>query len=438
MNKYLFCNHCHKSFNLDVDNEIIIQPIKCPNCDTNYTYIEKQIFDEEQKKHELYFLVSCIFTLFISSGICIYLTLLDYNFWGAMSLIFLLGLYFITIMDKDKNVIFTKDSFNYILVTTAIIVLPYIIIFNVFINTASILTLLIWFIPIIVIAQINKNGLSSTTKGCGAFLCFIGTFMLSAIVFGLTRKYFADQHNEIHIYFGTKQILYLGILCVLYIVNYLYISMYNKIEIQKYGLPIYELSMEDSIKCEEQLIEKQQKYQLAEKKTELKEKQYIDLLESLKSKHGNYNKVINIYDNSNRYYNLNEQLIVFESDSYVYFQEKEYKMNDFLDCSLLDNSQIINGSTTATIKAQNGNIAKRAIIGDILLGGTGAIIGGATAKKDVTYHKTPDIKIHDYKIVLNMNDFEKPIITINYGTNETQAYYIMSIFSIIIKRGKEL
>ncbi len=133
---------------------------------------------------------------------------------------------------------------------------------------------------------------------------------------------------------------------------------------------------------------------------------------------------------------MNEQLIVFESDSYVYFQEKEYKMNDFLDCSLLDNSQIINGSTTATIKAQNGNIAKRAIIGDILLGGTGAVVGGATAKKDVTYHRTPDIKIHDYKIVLNMNDFEKPIITINYGTNETQAYYIMSIFSIIVKRGK--
>ena len=175
MNKYFFCNHCHKSFNLDIDNDIMLQPIRCPLCDRNYTYIEKQIFDEEQKKHELCFLVSCIFTLFISSGICIYLTLFDYNFWGAISLIFLLGLYFVTIIDKDKNVIFTKDTFNYILVTTAIILLPYIIIFNILINTASILTLLIWSTPIIVIAQINKNGLSST-KGCGAFLCFIWFF----------------------------------------------------------------------------------------------------------------------------------------------------------------------------------------------------------------------------------------------------------------------
>lgn len=439
MNKYFFCNHCHKSFNLDVDDDVMLQPIKCPLCDRNYTYIEKQIFDEVQNKHELYFLLSCIFTLFISSGICIYLTLLDYNFWGAVSLISLLGLYFITILNKykDKNVMFTKDTFSYILATTAIIVLPYTIIFNIFINTASILTFIIWFIPIIIITQIDKDSFFSA-QGCGAFLCFIGAFILGAFIFNLTSNYFTDQYNELHIYIENKQTIYLGILCVLYIVNYLYIYMYNKIENKKYGLPIYELSMKESITAEENFIEKQQQYQLAEKETQLKEQHYIDLLESLKNKHGNYNKVINIYDKSNKYSNLNEQLIVFESDNYVYFQEKEYKMNDFLDCSLLDNSQIINGSTTATIKTRNGNIAKRAIIGDILLGGTGAIIGGATAKKDVTYSRTPDITIHDYKIVLNMNDFEKPIITINYGINETQAYYIMSIFSIIIKRGKEL
>ena len=210
MNKYLFCNHCHKSFNLDVDDDIMLQPIKCPHCDTNYTYIEKQIFDEEQKKHELYFLLSCIFTLFISSSICIYLTLLDNNLGGAISLIFLLGFYFITILNKnkDKNVFFTKNTFSYILLIATIIILPYTIIFNIFINTASILTFIIWCIPIIMITQIDKNS-SFSTQGCVVFLCLIGAFILGAFIFNLTSNYFTDQYNELHIYIENKQTIYL-------------------------------------------------------------------------------------------------------------------------------------------------------------------------------------------------------------------------------------
>lgn len=75
---------------------------------------------------------------------------------------------------------------------------------------------------------------------------------------------------------------------------------------------------------------------------------------------------------------------------------------------------------------------KRAVVGDIVGGSAGAVIGGATAKKETTFTQQDDTIIHSYTIIINIKDLVKPVISINLGSNGITANEIEGLINAVI------
>ena len=74
----------------------------------------------------------------------------------------------------------------------------------------------------------------------------------------------------------------------------------------------------------------------------------------------------------------------------------------------------------------------RAIVGGILTGGVGAIIGGATAKKESTVTPTEIRTIHIYNLLVTTNNISNPLITIPFFENASLVQKCMATLKAII------
>ncbi len=82
-------------------------------------------------------------------------------------------------------------------------------------------------------------------------------------------------------------------------------------------------------------------------------------------------------------------------------------------------------------------MVKRAVVGNILLGGAGAVIGGSTAGKTTITTQGDDTVQHDYTIVINVDSLSNPILRIHVGRDGVLANEIVGLMNVIINRNKK-
>lgn len=137
-------------------------------------------------------------------------------------------------------------------------------------------------------------------------------------------------------------------------------------------------------------------------------------------------------------YDMNSEINVYESQKKVFIMGSEYAFKDILSCTFIDNPTTIKGKVRAVSqsKADNGSTIGRAIVGGAIAGSTGAIIGGATAKRETQteYKQENDITYHNYIVIINVNNITNPVIRIQTGEDGRLTNEIVGLMNVIIAR----
>lgn len=181
--------------------------------------------------------------------------------------------------------------------------------------------------------------------------------------------------------------------------------------------------------------EREEKRQLAEaqKRAEIGKKTllYNTEKEKLIEKYGEPDKTIVLED-----LDLSKEIIAFGKSNIIWLLGKVLPMDDVVSCTLNDDSRVLKGKVSYETKSSIGNIATRAVVGGLLLGGVGAVVGGATAKKNTVVNQGHDIIIRKYTVVININSLSDPIISIPLGKDGAKANEIVGLMNVVISRRK--
>ena len=180
-------------------------------------------------------------------------------------------------------------------------------------------------------------------------------------------------------------------------------------------------------KLEEQKAEEER--QKEEEQQLKKAEEYIKQWKVIEDTYGMPNKSIMIEPND-----INEEIDVFEEKKKVFIMGNMYDFADIISCYLTDDPITYKGKITSVTKTKDGDAIARALIGKTVGGTAGAIIGGATAKKQTEYYQEDDRVDHDYTVVINVNDITNPIIRINTEWDGEKAEEIVALMNVIILR----
>lgn len=134
---------------------------------------------------------------------------------------------------------------------------------------------------------------------------------------------------------------------------------------------------------------------------------------------------------------------VYEAAQVVYLKYGEetwiFNFSDIIKVDIYEDGRISSSttSTSGTSKAKTSSMLGRAAVGGVLLGGAGAVIGGATGKRELgetSTTKTQEVVI--YSMVITINNLSMPTIQIKAKYEEAKEFIkrVSSILSIIIER----
>lgn len=204
------------------------------------------------------------------------------------------------------------------------------------------------------------------------------------------------------------------------------------------GVIIWVIKTEADLKKEDEVRFKN--YEDAKKRewNVLEEKQRIYDLKKDKiiTKYGIPDKTIYI-----EWYNLKKEIMVFKSSKMLLLLGEEISFDDVINCTISDNPIVEKGKIEYNSKTttNNGSMLGRAVVGGVLAGGAGAIIGGATASKNTytTAVQGNDIIVHNYTVVININNLARPIIRIHLGKDETHVNEIVGLMNVIISNNNK-
>jgi hypothetical protein len=139
---------------------------------------------------------------------------------------------------------------------------------------------------------------------------------------------------------------------------------------------------------------------------------------------------------------VENKILIFENSSIIIIRSKIFSFTDIIAFDLKDDERIIYQSSFSTSKSSSstGNMIGRAVIGGILLGGVGAIVGGATAKTKTTTINTPQQTsvTHNYTVHIIVNSISEPQIVLNLGKNEESTNELVAVLSVILERNKKI
>lgn len=129
---------------------------------------------------------------------------------------------------------------------------------------------------------------------------------------------------------------------------------------------------------------------------------------------------------------LGRDVVINDKTKKIFINSKEYGFNDILGYSVQDNSVTIHSESTSTAKTNTGSMIGRAAVGGVLLGGAGAVIGGATAKKDIQNSGFSSTVLHDYSVVITVNNITSPNEIVKVGNNGETLNRITSTLTVIL------
>lgn len=134
---------------------------------------------------------------------------------------------------------------------------------------------------------------------------------------------------------------------------------------------------------------------------------------------------------------------VYESSKVIYLKYGEetwmFNFSDIVKVDIYEDGRISSSttSTSGTSKAKTSSMIGRAAVGGVLLGGTGAVIGGTTGKREIgTTSTTKTQEVVVYSMVITINDLSMPSIQIKAKYAEAKEFIkkVSSVLSIIIER----
>lgn len=165
---------------------------------------------------------------------------------------------------------------------------------------------------------------------------------------------------------------------------------------------------------------------------EEKEHKYNIAKNELFARNGEPCKTIVISESSFDLFNINNEIIVFDKAKKLWLCGYEVSIHDINSFVIDDESTIQKGQITAVTSTDTGSMAGRSIAGALLGGEAGAIIGGATAKKQTILKQENDKIIHDYALVVNIRDINNPMLLIKIGRNKNKAMEINALMQVIM------
>ena len=174
----------------------------------------------------------------------------------------------------------------------------------------------------------------------------------------------------------------------------------------------------------------QRRIKLTEQK-EIDKREYERKKMELTEKYGQIDKEIVLSEN-----NIKNAILAFSKTSRIWLAGNDLPMSCVLSCSLSDNSKIIKGRATIQSKTNTGDMAKRGVVGGVLLGGAGALAGSVTAKRDGTILQEEDNIIHNYTVLVNIDSLSNPIVQLQCASNRLLADEIVGLLNVIINRNK--
>lgn len=187
--------------------------------------------------------------------------------------------------------------------------------------------------------------------------------------------------------------------------------------------------------------EKEEKQRLRELEIRQLESIHNDYVNNLSERFGCCDRSIRLStQNSDKI----SEILVFSETKHIVIGKIELLFSDILDCVVDDDIkeretiQTFRGNSSATSKANTGNMIGRAVVGGVLLGGTGAIIGGSTANRHTIIEHGIDTSIldktieHNFTIAITVKDISNPVIYLNVGSNTRLKDEIVSLMKVII------
>lgn len=179
---------------------------------------------------------------------------------------------------------------------------------------------------------------------------------------------------------------------------------------------------------EEKKKEEEKRLQLAKQKEEVT----LQKMEVLKESISGPTKIIE--------YDSDHFVMINENTSQIMLNEHVYKFKDIINYNLTDSSTVIqhHEAGTATTKTDTKSMVGRAVVGDVLFGGAGAVAGAMTAKKntEIKLGDTTSTTKHDYSIIVNVNSISNPVERLHLGQDGKTANEILGVLSVIMTRNK--
>lgn len=179
----------------------------------------------------------------------------------------------------------------------------------------------------------------------------------------------------------------------------------------------------------ERALWKKQEEERQRVKLERKKEIYDSSKRKLIDKYGDPDKTIALEE-----FDLTREIIAFGRADRIWLLGRDLPMGDLLSCTVSDNQEIKKGEVSYETKTNTGNMAKRAVVGAVIYGGTGAVIGGATANKETVVKQGNDKIIHNYTVIVNIDSLSEPIVRIHLGEDGQTMNEIVGLLNVIISR----
>ena len=181
--------------------------------------------------------------------------------------------------------------------------------------------------------------------------------------------------------------------------------------------------------AEKRALRRRQEEARQRAKLEEKKKIYDSSKQKLIDKYGQPDKTIVLGE-----YDLTKEIMAFGMINRIWLLGRDLPMGDILSCSFSDDQHIKKGEVTCETKTNTSNMAKRAVVGAVISGSTGAVIGGATAKKETIVKQGNDRIIHNYTVIVNVNSLSNPIVRIPLGEDGKTVNEIVGLLNVIVSR----
>lgn len=182
----------------------------------------------------------------------------------------------------------------------------------------------------------------------------------------------------------------------------------------------------------EKLAEKERYQEQKRQKLKEKEDKYYSFRNELIARNGEPGRLVLIHESRFDQFNMDNELIVFDKVKKLWLCGHEVAIGDINSFMVDDESTILKGDIKAVTSTDTGSLAGRSIAGALIGGEAGAIIGGATAKRETVFRQGSDKIIHDYALVVNVRDLKNPMLLIKIGRDKKKAMEINALMQVIM------